>query len=80
VSAVPYGPQLAIYDFAMAFGTFTPIAGPNAGVPLSYFNPFQQWGSGSGINGQQVTLNVFDNPDIGGEGITRSRRLQHWFV
>jgi hypothetical protein len=69
VSAVTYGPQLAIYDFAHGFGTFTPIAGPNAGNPLSYFNPFQQWGSGSGINGQQVTLNVFDNPDIGGEGI-----------
>src|SRR5690242_19911732 len=56
VSTVTYGPQLAIYDFAHGAGTFTPIAGPNAGVALSYFNPFQQWGSGSGINGQQYEL------------------------
>src|SRR5690242_13377352 len=69
VSAVTYGPQLAIYDFAHGAGTFTPVAGPNTGVPLSYFNPFQPWGSGSGINGQQVTLNVFDNPNVGGQGI-----------
>jgi PEP-CTERM motif len=68
VSAVTYGPQLAIYDFAHGAGTFVPIAGPNAGKTLSYFNPFQGWGSGSGINGQQVELNVFDNPDVGGEG------------
>jgi hypothetical protein len=69
VSAVTYGPQLAIYDFAHGAGTFTPIAGPNAGVALGYFNPFQPWGSGSGINGQQYELNVFDNPNVGGEGI-----------
>jgi hypothetical protein len=69
VNAVTYGPQLAIYDFAHGAGTFTPIAGPNAGNALSYFNPFQPWGSGSGINGRQYELNVFDNPDIGGEGI-----------
>ena len=69
VNAVTYGPQLSIYDFAHGAGTFTPIAGPNAGVALSYFNPYQAWGSGSGINGQQYTLNVFDNPDVGGEGI-----------
>ena len=69
MNAVTYGPQLAIYDFAHGAGTFTPIAGPNQGVTLSYFNPFQPWGSGSGINGQQYTLNVFDNPDVGGEGI-----------
>ena len=50
VNAVTYGPQLAIYDFAHGAGTFTPIAGPNTGVALSYFNPFQAWGSGSGIN------------------------------
>src|SRR5262249_50459065 len=50
-------------------GTYTPIAGPNTGVPLGYFNAFQPWGSGSGINGQQVELNVLDNPNIGGEGI-----------
>lgn len=69
VSAVTYGPQLAIYDFAHGAGTFTPVAGPNTGVALSSFNPFQPWGAGSGINGQQYTLNVFDNPDVGGEGI-----------
>jgi len=65
---VTYGPQLAIYAFAHGAGTFTPIAGPNTGVALSYFNPFQQWGSGSGINGQQYELNVFDNPNVGGGG------------
>ena len=69
VSAVTYGPQLFIYDFAHGAGTYTPIAGPNTGVPLGYFNPFQPWGSGSGINGQQVTLNTLDNPNVGGEGI-----------
>lgn len=69
VSAVTYGPQLAIYDIAHGAGTFTPIQGPNTGVPLSYFNPFQPWGSGSGINGQQVDLNYLDNPNVGGEGI-----------
>jgi hypothetical protein len=68
VSAVTYGPQLAIYDFAHGAGTFVPIAGPNAGNTLSYFNPFQPWGSGSGINGQQFELNVYDNPNLGGEG------------
>ena len=74
VSAVTYGPQLAIYDIAHGAGTFTPIAGPNTGVPLSYFNPFQPWGSGSGINGQQVELNILDNPNVGGEGIHASRQ------
>jgi hypothetical protein len=69
VSAVTYGPQLAIYDIAHGAGTFTPIQGVNTGVPLGYFNPFQQWGSGSGINGQQVDLNILDNPNVGGEGI-----------
>ncbi len=68
VSAVTYGPQLAIYDFAHGAGTFVPIAGPNAGSTLSYFNPFQPWGSGSGINGQQYELNVFDNSNVGGTG------------
>jgi hypothetical protein len=68
VSAVTYGPQLAIYDFVHGAGTFTPIAGPNAGTALSYFNPFQPWGAGSGINGQQFELNVYDNPNSGGEG------------
>lgn len=68
VSAVTYGPQLALYDFGHGAGTFTPVAGPNAGVPLGYFNPFQPWRAGTGINSQQVTLNVFDNPNVGGEG------------
>lgn len=68
VNAIVYGPQLALYDFAHGVSTFTPVAGPNAGVALSYFNPFQPWGAGSGINAVQYTLNVFDNPDVGGEG------------
>ncbi|HVT29481.1 MAG TPA: hypothetical protein VHE81_15805 [Lacipirellulaceae bacterium] len=68
ISAVTYGPQLAIYDLAHGAGTYTPVAGPNAGTPLGYFNPFQPWGAGSGINGQQFELNVFDNPNVGGEG------------
>jgi hypothetical protein len=68
VNAVTYGPQLALYDFGHGAGTYTPVAGPNAGVPLGYFNPFQPWGAGTGINSQQVTLNVFDNPNVGGEG------------
>src|SRR3954469_16194550 len=69
VSAVTYGPQLAIYDIAHGAGTYAPIAGPNTGVPLSYFNPFQPWGSGGGINAHQVELNILDNPNVGGEGI-----------
>ena len=68
VSAVTYGPQLALYDFAHGASTFTPVAGPNAGVALGYFNPFQPWGAGSGINALQYELNVYDNPDVGGEG------------
>ncbi len=68
VSAVTYGPQLFIYDFAHNAGTYTPVAGPLAGQVLGYNNPFQPWGSGSGINGQQYELNVMDNPNVGGEG------------
>jgi hypothetical protein len=69
VSAITYGPQLFIYDFAHGAATFTPAAGPNTGVTLSYFNPFQPWGVGSGINGQQFESNVLDNPNVGGGGV-----------
>jgi len=41
-------------------------------VPLSYFNPFQQWGSGIRYQWTTVTLNVFDNPDIAAKAFTRS--------
>lgn len=69
VSVTTYGPQLAIYDLAHGAGTFTPAVGPNAGHTFSYLNLAQPWGAGSGINGQQVELNLFDNANVGGEGI-----------
>ena len=75
---VTFAPQVAIYNLLhntaaqIAFngGTYyTPIAGPNTGVPLSYSSPFSPWPtSGSGTNAIQFGLNVLDNPNVGGNG------------
>ena len=66
---VTFAPQVAIYNLIHGAATFTPTAGPNTGIPLSYNNPFSPWPSaGSGNNAIQWALNVFDNPTAGGFG------------
>ncbi len=66
---VTFSPQGAIYNLIHGQATFTPTAGPNAGVPLFYNNPNSPWPSaGSGNNAIQWALNVYDNPNAGGFG------------
>ncbi len=66
---VLFAPQVAIYNLIHGHATYTPIAGPNTGIPLTYSNPFWPWPStGSGTNAVQWALNVLDNPTVGGNG------------
>lgn len=66
---VTFAPQVAIYNLIHGQATYTPVAGPNTGVPLTYSNPFWPWPStGSGTNAVQWALNVLDNPTVGGNG------------
>jgi hypothetical protein len=66
---VTFAPQVAIYNLIHGAATFTPTAGPNTGIPLSYNNPHSPWPrAGSGNNAIQWALNVFDNPNAGGFG------------
>lgn len=62
-------PQTAIYNLIHGMATYTPVAGPFTGVPLSYYNPYTPWPvAGSGNNAIQYALNVLDNPNVGGNG------------
>lgn len=68
-SQVLTNPQVAIYNLIHGQATFTPIAGPNTGVPLTYNNPFTPFPvAGSGNTAIAVGLNILDNPDVGGIG------------
>jgi hypothetical protein len=71
LSNVATNPQVAIYNniHGRLNATFTPVHGPNTGIPLLYNNPFTPWPvAGSDNNAIAFSLNQFDNPNFGGEG------------